>query len=135
MSYAMSAALQTAIYQHLASDTVLDGLIGGAIYDAVPPATPPGTFVLLGPEEARDKSDQTGAGAEHVVTISVVTDASGFLAAKTVAAQVSDRLVDAPLILAQGRLVGIWFDRADARKVEKGKTRRIDLRFRARLEA
>ena len=38
------------------------------------------------------------------------------------------------LTLGRGRLVGIWFRRADARRREQGTMRRIDLSFRARVE-
>lgn len=134
MSYVIAPALQTAIFQHLAADTTLSGQLGGALYDAIPPATPPATYALIGVEEVLDRSDKTGSGAEHRLTISVVTNASGFLAAKQVAARICD-LLDAPtLVLARGRLVGLWFDRAAARKIEGDQTRRIDLRFRARVE-
>lgn len=134
MSYGVTAALQSAVFQRLVEDTVLATLADGAIHDAVPPGTPPGTFVLLGPEEAFDRSDGSGGGAEHRFTVSVVTDASGFLEAKAIAAAVSDALVDAPLALARGRLVGLGFLRAVARRAAQGETRRIDMTFRARVE-
>lgn len=134
MSYGVGAALQAAIYQRLAADTELDALVNGAIYDAVPPGTLTGTYVSLGPEDVRDKSDKTGRGAEHEVVISVVTDAAGFQTAKAVAAAVSDALVDATLVLARGQLVGLWFLKARARRVEDGDVRRVDLTFRARVE-
>ena len=134
MSYQLAAALQAALYQHLLADPALDALIGDALYDAIPPATPPGTYVLIGPEEARDASDKTGHGAEHRLTISVVSNTTGFLVAKEVAARICD-LLDAPtLALSRGRLVGLWFERAEARKLAGDSIRRIDLRFRARLE-
>lgn len=134
MSYAMAAALQEAVYQHLVADTALQALTGGAIHDALPPGTPPGTFVLLGPEQAQDRSDGSGGGAEHRFTLSVISNAAGFQTAKEVAARVSDLLVDAPLALARGRLVGLWFHKAEARRAEGGAVRRIDMVFRARLE-
>ncbi len=134
MSYGIGAALQAAVYQRLRASSALDALIGDAIYDAVPPGTVTGTYVSLGPEDVRDASDVTGDGAEHDFVVSVVTDAAGFQSAKAVAAAVSDQLVDATLILARGRLVGLWFLRAKARRVETGETRRIDLTFRARVE-
>ena len=134
MSYTLAPALQSALFQHLQADSALQALIAGALYDAVPPATPPATYVLIGAEEAFDRSDKTGHGAEHRLTLSVVTNASGFLAAKDVAARICE-LLDAPaLTLARGRLVGLWFDRAEARRIEGDQTRRIDLRFRARVE-
>lgn len=135
MSYATADALQAAVYQRLRVSVALDTLVGDAIYDAVPPGTVTGTYVSLGPEDVRDASDATGDGAEHDFVVSVVTDAAGFQSAKAVAAAVSDALVDAPLLLARGRLVGLWFLRARARRVEAGETRRIDLTFRARVEA
>lgn len=134
MSYGVGAALQAAVYQRLMADSALDALVGSAIYDAVPPGTVTGTYVSLGPEDARDRSDKTGRGAEHDFVVSVVTDAAGFQLAKAVAAAVSDTLVDATLVLARGRLVGLWFLRARARRVEDGDVRRIDLSFRARVE-
>ncbi|WP_114964944.1 DUF3168 domain-containing protein [Alkalilacustris brevis] len=134
MSYGVTAALQAAVFQRLVQDAALDALVGGAIHDAVPPGTPPGTFVLLGPEEAFDRADISGGGAEHRFTVSVVTDASGFLAAKAIAAAVSDALVDAPLTLMRGRLVSLGFLRATARQAAQGEVRRIDMTFRARVE-
>ncbi|MCV2868533.1 DUF3168 domain-containing protein [Defluviimonas sp. WL0002] len=134
MSYGMAASLQAAIYQRLTGDSVLSALVSGAIYDAAPPGIVAGTYVSLGPEDVRDASDQSGSGAYHEFVVSVVTDAAGFQTAKEVAAAVSDALVGAPLALARGRLVGLWFMRARARRVEEADVRRIDLTFRARVE-
>lgn len=135
MSYSVGAALQAAVYQKLVADTALEALVAGAIYDSVPPGTIAGTYVSLGPEDVRDASDQVGRGAVHEFTVSVVTDQAGFQSAKAVAAAVSDALADADLVLARGRLVGLWFLSARARRVEKADIRRIDLTFRARVEA
>ena len=134
MSYGIGAALQAAIYQRLRAATAITTLVGDAIYDAVPPGTTTGTYVSLGPEDVRDASDVTGDGAEHDFVVSVVTDEAGFQAAKAVAAAVSDALVGVTLVLARGRLVGLWFLRARARRTEAGTLRRIDLTFRARVE-
>lgn len=129
MSYGAAAALQSAIFQSL---TAFPALTGVAIYDAVPPGVT-GTFVLVGPEEARDQSDKSGAGAEHQMVISVITDATGFLSIKTVAADISDALIGVPLTLSRGQLVSLFFVRASARRISEGETRRIDLTFRARV--
>ena len=134
MSYASGAALQAAVFQRLGADSALAALIGPAIYDAVPPGTVTGTYVSLGPEDVRDASDVTGGGALHEFTVSIVTDASGFSQAKAVAAAVSDALTGAPLTLSRGHLVGLWFLKARARRVQTGELRRIDLGFRARIE-
>jgi len=134
MSYMSAAALQGAVYHHLLADAGLTALIGDAIHDAPPPGTPPGSYVVLGAEEVIDRSDVSGPGAEHRFTVSVVSDAAGFQLAKQIAGRISAILPDADLALAEGRLVAIWFHQAQARRVEGGAVRRIDLRFRARIE-
>ncbi len=134
MSYAMAAALQAAIYQRLRGSSELDALVGDAVFDAVPAGAAPGLYVLIGPEEVTDRSDKSGAGAEHRFTVSVVSDAAGFQAAKTAAVAVSDALTDPGLVLSRGRLVGLWFLKAVAKRAGAAEARRIDLTFRARVE-
>lgn len=134
MSYGVGGALQAAVYQRLQADSALSALVSGAVYDSVPPGPVTGTYVSLGPEDVRDASDQVGRGAVHEFTVSVVTDQAGFQGAKAVAAAVSDTLTGASLSLTRGRLVGLWFLAARARRVEKADVRRIDLTFRARVE-
>lgn len=134
MSYGAASALQEAVFARLVADATLAGLVGGAIYDAPPTGELPVTYVSLGAEDVRDRSDMTGRGARHDFTISVISDAAGFAQAKAAASAVSDALVDAPLTLARGYLVSLNFLRATARRVDTGRTRRIDLRFRARVE-
>ena len=135
MTYAVSAALQAAIYQALAADAGLSALVGDAIYDAVPAGGLPATYVSLGPEEVTDRSDQSGSGAVHRFTVSVVTGQAGFAAAKTVAAAVCDALDMADMPLTRGRVVGLWFEKATAaRDGSNAKLRRVDLKFRARVE-
>lgn len=131
MSYAAAAALQTAVYGRLSG---WPGLAGVAVVDAMPTGTAPETFVLIGPEAVVDQSDKTGAGAEHRFEVAVISTDTGFLSAKTAAAEVSQALVGAGLTLSAGHLVGIWFQRAVARRLDEGATRRIDLTFRARID-
>lgn len=134
MSYAISSALQAAVFLHLQADATVSSLVGGAIFDELPSGTIPSTYVSLGAETVLDRSDQSGAGAEHRLTISVMSEASGFAAAKAVAVAISDALSGDDLTLARGRLVFMKFDRATARREGSGNARRIDLRFRARVE-
>jgi len=134
MSYALAPALQSAIFAALSADTTLDGLVNGAIYDAAPPGSLPTLYVSLGDEDVRDASDKTGQGAVHEITLSVVSDTAGFLTAKDVAAVISDILIDADLALSRGRLISLSFVSAKARRVQDSDARRIDLRFRARVE-
>lgn len=134
MSYAAAAALQEAVFQKLTGDSTLGALVGGAVYDALPVGNLPPTYVTLGPEDARDRSDKSGGGAWHRFVISVVTEGEGFHAAKQVAAAINDALVGADLSLARGRLAGLYFYRARARREGTGNLRRIDLTFRARVD-
>lgn len=131
MSYGVAAALQAAIYARL---TTAPELAGVSVVDAQPVGGGTGTFVLIGPEEVIDQSDKTGGGAVHNLTVAVISDAAGFAAAKTVAVAVSDALNEPPLVLTRGRLVGLRFVRARARRLDQGGARRIDLSFRARVE-
>lgn len=135
MSYGVSAALQAAVFQQLSADAQVSVLSAGAIYDAVPAGTLPQTYVTLGPEEVREASDRSGAGAVHRFTVSVMAEVAGFGTAKTLAGAVCDALEGAALTLDRGRLVGLWFERASARRRGTGgAVRQIDLKFRARVE-
>ncbi len=131
MSYGVAAALQAAIHDRLSNWAALSV----PVFDAPVPGAVPETYVQLGAEEVRGRSDGSGGGAEHRVTVSVVTSATGFFAAKAQAVAVSDALDGAGLTLTRGRLIGLWFERARARRDgPSGRNRRIDLRFRARVE-
>ncbi|WP_084863590.1 DUF3168 domain-containing protein [Salibaculum halophilum] len=134
MSYAVSAALQAAVYQALAGNSAVAALSGGEIFDAPPAGPEPALYVTLGPERVRDASDQGAEGATHDFTISVITNSAGFAEAKALAGAVSDALIDAPLALSRGRLVALGFSRARARRLRPGDQRRIDLTFRARVD-
>lgn len=134
MTFALSAPLQGAVYQRLLSDAALAAIVEGAVYDAVPPGPVPGTYVTLGEEDVRDRSDKDGGGAIHDLTIAVISDAAGFATAKAAAMAISDALLGADLVLSRGRVVGLWFLRATARRVGAGRRRRIDLRFRVQTE-
>lgn len=137
MSYAATAALQSAVYQVLRDSAALAALVGDAVYDAMPVAAPTGTYVALGPEEVKDAGDMTAAGANHDFVVSVLSgsdEANGFSAVKEVAVAVSDALENAGITLDRGHLAGLWFLRARARRAEKGAGRRVDMTFRARID-
>lgn len=131
MSYQAAAALQSAVFARLSGFAQLASV---PVLDATPPGTAPGSFVLIGPEIALDQSDTSGLGAEHRFDVSVISDAAGFLDAKTIAGAVCSALLDAPLTLAVGHLVSLQFQRAKAARLDQGDVRRIDLTFRARIE-
>jgi hypothetical protein len=132
MSYAVSGALQSAVFAALSDDSVLAGLVGG-VYDAVPAGAVPDLYVRLGAETVREAGDGSGAGAVHFLTVSVITTNPGFASAKAAASAVSDVLHDADLPLARGRLVSLRFERGSARRIDAASARQIDLQFRARV--
>jgi hypothetical protein len=133
MSYAVSSALQAAVYARLQGDAALTAMVGADIFDALPPGSLPQLYVALGPETAKDAGDIGGTGAWHKFVVSVVTAQAGFQTAKAAASAISDALIGADLALSRGTLVGLWFDKAKARREGRG-LRRIDLTFRARVE-
>jgi hypothetical protein len=133
MSYQAGLAVQSAIFARLTGDAALSALVDG-VHDAPPPGTPQGTRVLLGAEEVIDRSDVTGPGAEHRLVLSVVSDAAGFAPAKVAAVRIGELMTGWAPALPTGRVVAVWFDRADARRLDGGRVRRIDLRFRLRVE-
>ncbi len=133
MSYGVAAALQSAVFQALTNDAPLDALLDGAVYDALPPGTLPSLYAILGSEDVKDASDQTGGGALHEFTVTVVTESAGFASAKVAAAAISDVLAGASLPLTRGTLVALNFYKAKAARVGTGDMRQINLIFRARV--
>jgi hypothetical protein len=136
MSFGVSAALQAAVYARLSQDTALTALIGaGAVFDAPPGGDLRPVYVVLGGETVRARGDMTGRGAQHDLVVSVIGGAEGFAAVKAAAVAVSDALQPEGMpALSRGRLVALDFLRAKARRAGRGRARRIDLTFRARVE-
>ena len=137
MTYALSSALQAALYQTLSGDPGLSTLIGAHIYDDPAPIQgdgAPGTYVLIGAETAKDAGSATSAGAVHDFSVEVHSDGAGFKQAKEVAAAVCDVLLDAELTLSRGRVVYLRFLRAKSTTAPPPYGRRITLNFRAFVE-
>lgn len=135
MTYAFSAGLQAAIYQRLAGDPALTDLIGSAIYDA-PLKVDGGAgaaadHITLGEETVRPNDTKTSQGAVHDFSVTVHSARDGFGTAKAIAAVVCESLIDAPLPMVQGHLVGLRFLQAKADRGRAPEKRRISLRFRA----
>ncbi len=134
MSYAFSASLQAAVYGRLARDPAVAALVGARIHDA-PPEPGAGEaaldYVTLGEESVRANDTATSRGAVHDFTVTVHSGRDGFDAVKRVAGAVCASLVDAPLELGAGRLVGLRFLQARADRGPAPERRRVALRFRA----
>lgn len=127
LTYAVSASLQAAVYAGLQGISV-------PVFDVAPGGVLPTTYAVLGTEDVRDRSDGTGGGALHDLVVSVHSDSAGFSAGKDVAAEICDALVGADFTLTRGRLVSMHFLKARARQGATPGARRIDLRFRARVD-
>ena len=134
MSYGMGSALQAAVFAAISGDATVQSLVGANVFDALPPGVLPLTYVVLGEEDVRARSDISAKGARHEFTISVVSDAAGFAGAKSVAVAISDVLIDANLVLSRGILGSLDFKQARARRGKAPDGRRIDLRFSARVD-
>ncbi|MBM2576814.1 DUF3168 domain-containing protein [Jannaschia sp. Os4] len=133
MSYAMAGGLQAGLFDLLTTDVGMQGLVGGAVFDAVPKPAPD-LFVALGPEIAEGRSDASGAGAVHEVALSVVTTRAGYADAKAVAARISEVIEGGGMTLPRGRVAAARFVKARARVDEGEGVRRIDMRFRLRVQ-
>ncbi|MAS44756.1 MAG: hypothetical protein CML46_17530 [Rhodobacteraceae bacterium] len=137
MSYEASAALQAAIFVTLSGSLELAALTGDRIWD-----TPPhedgtgheaGIYVLIGEERVSDWSAQGLRGSAHEVEISVLAEDAGFAAAKEAAGLIDASITGALPPLSSGRVASVDFVGVRARR-EKDGGRRIDLRFRFRIE-
>jgi len=134
MSFGSSAALQAAIYATLSQSAAISSAIGDAIYDAVPSGTLPHLYLTLGLETAKSRGDQTGSLSRHRVIVRVLSEAAGFSEAKGLAASVCDVLESSTMTLSRGRLVSMRCERSQARRIDKNRKRRIDLRFLALVD-
>ncbi|MEM8979397.1 MAG: DUF3168 domain-containing protein [Pseudomonadota bacterium] len=134
MSYGPAPDLQQAIYAALTGDAELTSLSGGAVFDAMPEGKPEDCFILIGDEEVRDRSDVSGFGADFLVAISVIGPSDGFLKIKQIAARVSDLLLNFNPSLARGCIGFSHLDRVRARRSTPQTHRRVDLRFRMRVD-
>jgi hypothetical protein len=126
--------LQQAVHQTLAADAALTSLLGGAaVHDHVPQhaAFP---FVVLDATRIADWSTATEPGAEHQLTLHVWSRYRGKAESYAITDAIRDLLDDAPLLLAENRLVNLRHQFSDLRRDEGGETWHAVLRFRAVTE-
>ncbi|WP_112323299.1 DUF3168 domain-containing protein [Oceanibium sediminis] len=137
MTYALSTALQEAVFTALTGDAALMALVGQDIYDAPPqlaPADVPELHVTLGEERVRDGSTKTSRGAVHDFSVTVHARTEGFSRPKAAAAAVCEALLDRDLPMARGHLVNLHMIEARAERGAANAPRRVRLRFRAVLQ-
>jgi hypothetical protein len=134
MAVTAAAALRAAIHDALIADAVLTLLLGGPkVYDDVPPAAA-FPYVTLGEARVADWSTGSEAGEEHQLTLNAWSRQGGHREAHAIAGALLQALDDAPLPLADHRLVNLRFSIADIRREPDGRTYRAAVRFRAVTE-
>ena len=129
-----SAALRAAIHDALVADAPLTALLGGPrVYDEPPPnvAFP---YVTLGEARVGDFSTGSERGEEHQLTLHAWSRQGGHKEAHLIAGALLQALDDAPLSLADHRLVNLRFTIADVRREADGRTYHALVRFRAVTE-
>jgi hypothetical protein len=134
MPTAASAALRVAIYDALKADSALTSLLGGeSVYDE-PPRAASFPYVTLGEARITDFSAGGERGEEHQLTLHAWSRHGGHREAHLIAGALLAALDDAPLTLADHRLVNLRFSLADVRRESDGRTYHALVRFRAVTE-
>jgi hypothetical protein len=129
-----SAALRAAIHDALAADAPLGTLLGGPkVYDE-PPRGAAFPYVTLGEARVTDFSAGGEPGEEHQLTLHGWSRQGGHREAHLIAGALLQALDDAPLSLADHRLVNLRFAVADVRREADGRTYHALVRFRAVTE-
>src|SRR5688572_28638264 len=102
-----SVALRAAIHDALVADGALGALLNGPkIYDE-PPAAAAFPYVTLGEARVTDYSTGTEPGEEHQLTLHAWSRQGGHREAHLIAGALLQALDDAPLALADHRLVNL----------------------------
>jgi hypothetical protein len=134
MPTAASAALRVAIHDALSTDAALTNILGGPkIYDE-PPRSAVFPYVTLGEARIADFSAGSEPGEEHLLTLHAWSRQGGHREAHTIAGALLQALDDAPLALADHRLINFRFSVADVRREADGRTYHALVRFRAVTE-
>jgi hypothetical protein len=129
-----SAALRAAIHDALVADGAVNAVLGGPkIYDE-PPRTAAFPYVTLGETRVTDFSTGTEPGQEHQITLHAWSRQGGHREAHMISGALLQALDDAPLSLADHRLVNLRFATADVRREADGRTYHALVRFRAMTE-
>jgi len=134
MSVPSAVALRAAIVDALRADAALVAVLGGPkIYDE-PPRGAAFPYVTLGEARIGPVPADEGDALEHQLTLHAWSQQGGQREAHLIAAALLQALDDAPLPLADHRLVNLRFALADVRREADGRTCHALVRFRAVTE-
>lgn len=134
MSVSPVIVLRKAIRARLIADAPLVVALGGPrVYEEAPQgaATP---YALFLDAQMRDWSSAGSRGAEHFVTIAVVSTQRGLGSALDTAQQIVELLDEAPLSLEGHALVDLRFISMDTKRDASGRFARVAMLFRATTE-
>jgi hypothetical protein len=134
MPIAASAALRAAVHDALAADTALTSLLGGPKVFDEPPRSAAFPYVTLGETRISDFSAGDERGEEHQLMLHAWSRQGGHKEAHLIAGALLEALDDAPLTLADHRLVNFRFAVTDVRREADGRTYHALVRFRAVTE-
>jgi hypothetical protein len=134
MPTAASAALRAAVHDALAADSALTSLLGGPKVFDEPPRSAAFPYVTLGETRITDFSSGDERGEEHQLMLHAWSRQGGHKEAHLIAGALLEALDDAPLALADHRLINFRFAVADVRREPDGRTYHALVRFRAVTE-
>lgn len=132
----MSAAniLLAALHARLAGDAALMALTGGQVpADRLLDRTPL-PLIVFGEMETRDWSTATEAGAEHLFSLAVWSQAEGRREVEAIADRIKFLLHDAAFALPGVALVSLLYRATRTRREPKSKRFAAELSFRAVTE-
>jgi hypothetical protein len=134
MPTAASASLRAAVHDALTNDAALTSLLGGPKVFDEPPRSAAFPYVTLGETRVTDFSAGDEKGEEHQLMLHAWSRQAGHKEAHLIAGALLQALDDAPLTLADHRLVNFRFAVADVRREADGRTYHALVRFRAVTE-
>jgi len=127
-------ALQRAVYDALVTSSSLVAALGGAhVFDRVPRSQRP-PYIMLGDGETANWTTATEDGAEHLLTLNIVSDNPGRKQAVTIAGLVRDVLNGTQLTLEDHYLVNLQFGSTTVRRNKHDESFTAVVRFRAVTE-
>lgn len=126
--------LRGAVEAALLADKALVGALGGPKIYGEPPRQATFPYVTIGETRVLPLQSNSEPGEEHQITLHAWSRQGGHREAHVIAGAMLSALDDAPLTLADHRLVNIRFAVADIRRGADGRTYHAMVRFRAVTE-
>lgn len=134
MTMSPAFALRKAIRARLLGQAPLLAALGGPkLYDEAP-AGAEAPYALFADSQMRDWSASLARGAEHYVTLAVISTHRGFSDALKIAQHIVESLDEAALALEGHALIDLRFVSMSVRRTQNGRFAAISILFRATTE-